>query len=80
MTAAQSLNLYHIALRYFKNEADAISFVKEIEVVVDNKFDSTKDILATKQDLAESKVDIIKWMVAMWLTLALMLVGLYLKK
>ena len=42
MTATQSLNLYNIALRHFKNEADAQAFVTEIEVVVDNKFDAKK--------------------------------------
>jgi hypothetical protein len=47
--------------------------------------------LATKEDLAreisrldlrisESKVDLIKWMFAFWVTLVLMLIGLYLKK
>ena len=67
MTATQSLNLYNIALRHFKNEADAQAFVTEIEVVVDNKFDAKKDTLSTKQDLAESKADIIKWMFVFWI-------------
>lgn len=80
MTATQSLNLYNTSLKYLKNETDAIAFVKEIEVVVDNKFDTQKDTLATKQDIAESKVDIIKWVFAFFVTLALMIVGLYIKK
>jgi hypothetical protein len=42
MTATQSLNLYDISLRYFKNEGDARAFVSEIEIVVDNKFENKK--------------------------------------
>ncbi len=91
MTATQSLNLYNIAFKYFKNESDAMTFVKEIEVVVDNKFDNKKDVLSTKEDLAivkgelqkgisDSKVEIIKWVFAFFATLALMIVGLYIKK
>lgn len=62
--------------------------------MVDNKFDSKKDMLATKQDtndirqdmirlevkIAESKSDMIKWFVAFFITLSLMIIGLYLKK
>lgn len=54
-------------LKYFKNEADAVSFVKEIEIVVDNKFGNKKDSLATKEDvnllrleMKETKIDTIK--------------------
>ena len=87
MTATQSLNLYNLSLRYFKNEADAKAFVEEIEVVVDNKFDNQKEILATKNDIADVKIeiaqsknDMIKWFVAFFVTQALMIIGLYLKK
>jgi len=73
MTATQSLNLYNIAFRYFKNEADATAFVKEIEFVVDNKFNDNKNILATKEDIynlkvemKEQKSEIIKWMFIFW--------------
>jgi hypothetical protein len=67
MTATQSLNLYNLSLKYFKSETDAVSFVKEIEMVVDNKFDYAKDTLATKEDLANSKADTLKWMFVMFL-------------
>jgi hypothetical protein len=91
MTAAQSLNLYNITLRYFKNEADAIAFVKEIEVFVDNKFQDKKEVLATKEDLlketsnlrkeiAEAKTDIIKWMVGMWIAQIAAIIFLIIKK
>lgn len=64
-----------------------MSFVKEIEVLVDNKFENKKDVLATKEDVAnirleikESKLETIKWVFAFFVTLALMIVGLYFKK
>jgi len=73
MTATQSLNLYNIAFRYFKNEADATAFIKEIEFVVDNKFNDNKNILATKDDISrldvkisDTKAEIIKWMFIFW--------------
>ncbi|MEO6832843.1 MAG: hypothetical protein ABI378_10145 [Chitinophagaceae bacterium] len=87
MTATQSLNLYNISLRYFKNEADASSFVKEIEFVVDNKFTTERNILATKDDLvgirkeiADSKLDLIKWMVGMWVAQMAAIVFLIIRK
>jgi len=55
MTASQTLKLYEIANKYFKNEADSKAFVSEIEVVVDNKFQKELDRIATKLDLAEMK-------------------------
>ncbi len=87
MTATQSLKLFQIAQRYFKNEADATSFLSEIELVVDGKLESKKDIFLTKDDkidlmekMNKDKIDLIKWMVGIFITLALMIVGLYLKK
>ncbi len=82
MTATQSLNLYNISLKYFKNEADASSFVKEIEVVVDNKFDTQKGLLATKEDITlvrlearEQKSDLIKWMFVFWASSVITTIG-----
>jgi hypothetical protein len=72
MTATQSLNLYNISLRYFKNEADAASFVKEIEVVVDNKFENRVDVLATKEDVS----NLLKWIVGLFIPLYLSIIGL----
>ena len=39
----------------------------------------SEDKLATKQDLAQAKLDIINWVVGLFITLALMIIGLYLK-
>lgn len=87
MTATQSLNLYNIALKHFKSEGDAANFIKEIENVVDNKFDTKKDAIASKEDITqvrleikEAKTDLIKWVFAFFITIALMIIGLYLKK
>ena len=99
MTSTQSLNLYNIAFKYFKNEADATSFVKEIEIVINEKVEIKGDVFekivskdienlrhemnksfASKEDLAHTKVDLIKWVFAFFVTLALMILGLYLKK
>ncbi len=87
MTAAQSLKLFQIAQRYFENEADASTFVSEIEMVADGKLDTKKDIFLTKDDkidlmekMSKDKIYLIKWMVRIFITLALMIVGLYLKK
>ncbi len=37
MTATQSLKLYDLFLRHFKNEADAKAFVSELEIVLEEK-------------------------------------------
>jgi hypothetical protein len=90
MTATQSVRLYQIASKYFKNENDASAFISEIEAVVDNKLDQKKDVLATKEDIgnvrreiAEAKADTIKWMFIFWIGQIGALLGiilLFLKK
>lgn len=79
VTASQALKKYELLNKHFKNDEDAKALVQEIESVIDVKFDSAKDRLATKTDLvklettiAEAKVDIIKWLVGM----AIAIVGL----
>jgi hypothetical protein len=55
--------------------------------VIESKLADKKDTLATKEDIlkletriAETKVDIIKWVFTFFAALAVMIVGLYLKK
>lgn len=67
MTASQTLNLYNLTLRYFKNEADAKAFVSEVEAVVDLKYESKKSEIASKEDvykldlkIADTKAELIK--------------------
>lgn len=44
------------------------------------KYAEKKDALATKEDLSQAKLDLIKWMVGFWLTQMAAIVGLYLTK
>lgn len=39
-----------------------------------------EDIAATKEDITKAKIEMIKWMFAFWVTLVLMIIGIYLKK
>ena len=80
MTAAQSLKIYEVLHRHFGDAADATAVVTEIEQIVEAKVIEKTVHLATKADLSEAKVDIIKWMVSVFLALAPMVLGLYVKK
>lgn len=58
-----------------------------LEKKVDDKFDDAKQTLATKEDIArldikiaETKVDLIKWMVGFWIAQMAAIIGLYLNK
>lgn len=51
-----------------------------LETRTDKKFEEAKAVLATKEDLANTKTDIIKWVFAMFLALMLAIVGLYFKQ
>lgn len=47
-------------------EKEAQSLVEYVETKVEKEFDSKKDSLATKEDLANVKSDVIKWMFLFW--------------
>ena len=47
-------------------EKEAEAFVQILETRVDRKFEDAKHQLATKEDLANTKADIIKWMFIFW--------------
>lgn len=78
MTALQSLRLYELTLEFIPDKDKAKEYVSKIEETVDQKFMEKEKILATKSDIAilqndavvirkeiaEAKVDIIKWLVA----------------
>lgn len=75
---ALELKVYEI----FKNkmgEQEATTIIEYFEHNAEQKYMEKKDILATKDDLNQTKVDIIKWVFAFFITLALMIAGLYLK-
>lgn len=91
LTSSQSFKLYETVRRYFTKEEDTKSFIAEVESIIENRFASEKEYLVTKKDLvelgaklessiAQSKTDTVKWMFSIFLALALMIIGLYLKK
>ncbi len=53
MSTSQTVEIYKILNRYFKNEEDATRVVSELELVIDNKFEEKKSVLATKEDLKD---------------------------
>lgn len=53
LTASQSFKLYETVRRYFNKEEDAKSFIAEVETIIENRFASEKEHLATKKDLIE---------------------------
>jgi hypothetical protein len=80
-----SIDLFNV-LKEKIGEQQAKSLTEYIEVKVEQKFESQKQMLATKEDvknleikLAETKSDLLKWVFAMFVSLALMIVGLYIK-
>ena len=71
------------ALKTRFGEGEAKVIVKEIEKIesgveakIEKAFDRKKDVLATKEDLANTKVEIIKWLIGVAIALAVALGGL----
>ena len=87
MTAAQSLKIFEVLGKHFNNAEDARIVVTEIEQIIESKIADKKDTLATKDDInkleskiSETKVDLIKWVFTFFAAIAVMIIGLYLKK
>ena len=59
MTATQSLKIYEVLNKHFKNPEDAKTVVEQIEQIVEEKVEAKKDILATKTDLGLLKEDLL---------------------
>ncbi|MBO9202311.1 MULTISPECIES: hypothetical protein [Niastella] len=51
VTASQTLKIYELFNKHFKNGEDANVLVQEIEGMIDCKFEVERDRLATKSDL-----------------------------
>ena len=86
MNAAVSFKLLNITQQFIVDKQKATEFVQLIEATIEEKFEDKTTILATKTDIAnlrtelkETKVDMIKWHVALFVMLTLMIVGLYFK-
>ena len=70
MTASQSLKIYEVLQKHFKNDADAKIVIEQIEGIVENKIQSKKDVLLTKEDkidlidrINKAKLETIIWIV-----------------
>jgi hypothetical protein len=78
MSTISITELYDFLCAKFDKET-AKNFVNFIEAKMNTDLENKIQHLATKEDLANVKVDLIKWIFAFWITIVLMLVGLYLK-
>jgi hypothetical protein len=58
VTASQTLKMYELLNKHFTNE-DAKGLVQELELVIDCKFTSERDRLATKSDIGILKSDMV---------------------
>jgi hypothetical protein len=60
-------------------EKEAEIIIEYFEAKAEAKYNEKRDVLATKEDIANSKVDLIKWMVGFWIAQMAAIIGLYLK-
>jgi hypothetical protein len=60
-------------------EKEAETIIEYFEAKAEAKYLEKRDVLATKEDIANSKVDLIKWMVGFWIAQMAAIIGLYLK-
>ena len=74
ITPNQTFKLYEFFIPLVKTEEEAKQLLTSIEQVIDNKFQSEKDRLATKENIAhletkiiQSKSDILKWLIVLFL-------------
>ena len=63
MTGTQTLKIYEILQRHFKNDADAKIVVQELETVIDNKFIDKKEGLPSKDDISLIRQDMLKFQI-----------------
>ena len=61
-------------------EDQARALTGYVESKIKAEVDASKQNLATREDLANTKVDLIKWMVGFWISQMAALIGLYLVK
>ena len=61
-------------------EKEAEIVIEYFEAKAEAKYQEKKETLATKEDLSQAKVDLIKWMVGFWIVQMAAIIGLYLHK
>ena len=80
-----NLKLYDLFRNDLKlNEEKAREFVEALDKTIAEEVRQDKSEIATKdfvkKEIVEAKNDMIKWFVGLFITLAIMIIGLYLKK
>ena len=60
-----SIELFEL-LRPKLGEQEARTLVQYVEIKSEEAYTSKKDVLATKEDVANIKADLIKWMFIFW--------------
>ena len=80
MTSEQSLQLFDIVNRNFKSEADARQFVKEIDVLITERTKEEARQSASKEDLANTKLELVRWMFGFWITIVMLILGTFFLK
>jgi len=73
------IQLYEL-LKAKIGDKEASAFVEILDKKVDKKFDDAKLTLATKDDVTQAKLDMVKWMVGFWVVQMAAIIGLYIKK
>ena len=61
-------------------EKEAEALVTFVDSKIKDANEHNTKVLATKEDLAIAKADMIKWFFAFFMALAIMIIGLYFKK
>jgi hypothetical protein len=79
------IKLYDLLRKDLKlNEPKAQEFVQVLDSFISEEIKQDKNEIATKdfvkKEIIEAKNDMIKWFVGLFITLELMIIGLYLKK
>jgi len=67
------------ALKHKLGEIEAEQLVEFVKTEVKAELDTKTSYLATKEDIANAKVDTIKWVFGFFVVLILAIIGLYFK-
>ena len=80
MSAISTIDMYNI-LKTKLGENEAKALTEYVEDKVEKSFEKEKSVLATKEDLANVKSEIIKWMFLFWIgQIAVTLALVYFRK
>ena len=69
----------YTALRQKLGDVEAQQLVEFVKTEVKDSLDAKSDRFATKEDLANTKVDIIRWVFGFFIVLIMAIIGLYFK-